>query len=327
MFTNAARQKFPEASLILLCATVCAVVRAARLPAPQAAGEDCVAPLACAIDGFQLAWPTVSAVMAGAMILYTGLSLGRAALRRYLYPAHTLVGIPLAGIMICGFSLPAQYLSAAVLILLTGIALKRLYGCFNADDPVPQLFPAMICLGCTPLLYTPMTALVVSLLPVMWLCRLSLRSQTAAAVGALLPAFTVCYVRWTAGEAFGTTAYDIWRDMLSPAAFDLAAYVTTARLALLGMTLFTLICSMMLYRSDRFAVGVAARKIWRFTVWIIVLTSALFAALPSSTQLSAIVVSLMASTLMPMFFVRMENYISSSLYWLMAGAAIWTLFC
>lgn len=340
MFTNAARQKFPEASLMLLAAAVCAAVDASHAAsaaeaatavsaageAAQLSSEAYVPPLAAAIDGLQHAWPLLSAIVSVVMIVYMGLSLTRAALRRYLYPAHTLVGIPLMGIVVCGCSLSANYLSVTILLLLISIMLKRLYGCFGRDEIVPQLFPAMVCLGCTPLLYVPMTAFVVLLLPIILLCRLSLRSCVAAVVGALLPVFTVSYLRWAGGGEFCSTAYELWRAMLAPAGFDMASYLTVARLALLGMILFATICSVMLYRSDRFAVGITARKIWGFTIAVTLLSVGLFLALPSSTELSIAVVSIVASTLMPLFFVRMENYISSTLYWLMVAAVVWTLY-
>lgn len=332
MFDNAARQKFPEASLMLLAAAVCAVADAShRVSASAAAASETVSgggytpPLAEAVDGFQHAWPTLSAIAAAIMIVYIGLSLPHAALRRYLYPAHTLVGIPLTGIVVCGCTLSSEYLSTTLLLLLVAVMFKRLYACFGREMIVPQLFPAMVCLGCMPLLYAPMTAFIVLLLPMIVLCRLSLRSCVAAAAGALLPVFVVSYLRWAGGGEFGATAYELWRAMLAPSDFDFEAYVTVPRLVLLGMILFATICSVMLYRSDRFAVGVAARKIWSFTIVVAVLAAALFFALPSSTQSSITIVAFVSSTLMPMFFVRMENYISSSLYWLMIAAAVWTV--
>ncbi|MDE6139472.1 MAG: hypothetical protein K2F95_00750 [Alistipes sp.] len=325
MLTNAARQKFPEASLILLAAAVCAVVDASHM-APAAATEmEYAAPLAMALGRFQRAWPTFSAIMSATMIMYVGLSLTRTALRRYLYPVHTLVGIPLTGIVVCGFGLSAEYLSTAVLLLIVAMIFKRLYICFGRDEIVPQLFPAMVYLGCTPLLHAPMTAFVVLLIPIIIVCRLSLRNCVAAVAGALLPVFVVSYLGWAGGGEFCHTAYGLWRAMLTPAGFDAESYLTVAHLALLGMTLFATVCSVILYRSDRFAVSVTARKIWNFTIAIMLLAVGLFIGLPSSGHMSIAVVSLLASTLMPMFFVRMENYISSSLYWLMIAAAIWSL--
>lgn len=326
MFTNAARQKFPEASLMLLAASVCAVVDASHMTPNLAAGDMSATPLRVALIGFQHAWPVLSAVLSAVMIVYAGLSLTRAALRHYLYPAHTLVGIPLTGIAVCGCGLSAEYLPTAVLLLLTAMIWKRLYACFGRDRIVPQLFPAMVCLGCMPLLYAPMTAFVVLLIPIIVLCRLSPRSCVAAVAGAVLPVFVVSYLGWAGGGEFGATAYGLWRQMLTPADFDVESYLTAARLALLGMLLFAAICSVLLYRSDRFAVGVMARKIWNFTITVMLLGIGLFAAMPSTSEMSVAVIALVASTLMPMFFVRMENYISTTLYWLMIAAAAWTLF-
>lgn len=328
MFTNAARQKFPEASLMLLAAAVCAAAEAlsAAEAAETAVGDDAsIAPLAEAIDGFQHAWPTLSAIIAAVMIIYMGLSLTHAALHRYLYPVHTLVGIPLTGMVVCGCTLSANYLSTATLLLLVSIMLKRLYDCFGRDDMVRHLFPAMVCLGCTPLLHPPMTAFLILLVPMIVACRLSLRSCVAAVAAALLPLFTVSYLRWAGGGEFGATACELWRAMLAASDFDAGSYITLSRIVWLGMMLFATICSVILYRSDRFSVGVVARKIWSFSIASIVLAVVVFALLPSSTEVSIAVVSLVASTLMPMFFVRMENYISSVLYWAMIAALVWTL--
>lgn len=332
MFTNAARQKFPEASLMLLAAAVCAAVDASRTasveatvaPLQELAGEY-VPPLAGAVDGFQQACPVLSTVVSVVIIVYMGLSLTRAALRRYLYPVHTLVGIPLTGLVVCGSTLSTDYLSTAILLLLISIVLKRLYACFGRDDIVRHLFPAMVCLGCTPLLYVPMTAFLLLLIPMIAVCRLSLRNCVAAVAGALLPLFTVSYLRWAGGGEFGATACELWRAMLTESGFDAAAYITLSRIVLLGMMLFATICSVILFRSDRFSVGVVARKIWSFSIAVTLLSVVLFFVVPSSTEVSVTVISLMASTLMPMFFVRMENYISSGLYWSMIGVAAWTL--
>ncbi len=326
MFTNAARQKFPEASLMLLAAAVCAVVDASHATSVLAAEHTSAALLADVLSGFQHRWPILSAAISAVMIVYMGLSLSRAALRRYLYPAHTLVGIPLTGIVVCVCGLSAEYLSTTVLLLLVAMMLKRLYACFVREQIVPQLFPAMVCLGCTPLLYAPMTAFVVLLIPMIVLCRLSLRSCVAAVAGALLPIFVVSYIGWAGGGEFGAEACGLWQQMLAPATFDAESYFSVVRIVLLGLMLFTAICSVMLHRSDRFAVGVTARKIWSFSSSVMVLCIVLFVALPSSSQIFITVIALVASTLMPMFFVRMENYISSSLYWLMIAAAAWLSF-
>ncbi len=330
MFDNAARQKFPEASLMLLAAAVCAAVDASHIASAagvseQVPGGGYTPPLAAAVDGFQHAWPTLSAIAAAVMIIYIGLSLPHATLRRYLYPAHTLVGIPLTGIVVCGCTLSSEYLSTTVLLLLAALLFRQLYACFGREMIVPHLFPAMVCLGCMPLLYAPMTAFVVLLLPFVVLYRLSLRSCVAAVTGALLPVFVVSYLRWAGGGDFGATAYELWRAMLAPSGFDVEAYITIPRLVLFFMIMFTTISSIILYRSNRFAVGLAARKIWGFSIVVVVLAAALFSVLPSSTQLSITVVAFLSSMLMPMFFVRMANYISSLLYWLMIAAAVWSV--
>lgn len=329
MFDNAARQKFPEASLMLLAAAVCAAVDASHIApaaaAEQVAGGGYTPPLAEAVDGFQHAWPTLSAMAAAIMIVYIGLSLPHATLRRYLYPAHTLVGIPLTGIVVCGCTLSSEYLSTTLLLLLITVMFKRLYACFGRDMIVPHLFPAMVCLGCMPLIYAPMTAFVV-LLPIFAvLYRLSLRNCVAAVTGALLPVFTVSYLGWAGGGEFGAAAYGLWRAMLAPSGFDVEAYITIPRLVLFFMIMFTTVSSIILYRSNRFAVSLAARNIWGFTIVVVVLAASLFYFLPSSTQLSITIVAFICSTLMPMFFVGMANYISSLLYWLMIAAAVWTV--
>ena len=349
MFLDAARQKFPQASLILLLTAVCAVAESSGADVPPLCQEGYIEPLRRFADAFQSARPTLSMIAATLLLLYSGLSLGRAALRRYLYPAHTLVGIPLAGILVMGFGLTEWYLSSAVVLTLVCMTLKRLYDCFIVEQPVALIFPAMTALGCTPLLHAPMTALVVLLIPLLLLCRVPLRSSLAAVVGrlqelptkaplsmeaswravvvgAVLPTFVVSYAVWAGGGDFSSTGCDLWHAMLADSDCDMRSYVTVPRLVLFGSALFTLICSVLLYRADKFAVGVAARKTWSFSIGIVVLLFALFALLPSVTPLSVSVAAVVSSTLMPMMYVRMEHYLSTFIFWTMAAAALWS-FC
>ncbi len=326
MFLDAARQKFPQASLILLLTAVCAVAESSGADVPPLCQEGYIEPLRRFADAFQSARPTLSMIAAALLLLYSGLSLGRAALRRYLYPAHTLVGIPLVGILVMGFGLTEWYLSSAVVLTLVCMTLKRLYDCFIVEQPVALIFPAMTALGCTPLLHAPMTAFVVLLIPLLLLCRVPLRSSLAAGVGALLPTFVVSYAVWAGGGDFSSTGCDLWHAMLADSGCDMRSYVTVPRLVLFGSALFTLICSVLLYRADKFAVGVAARKTWSFSIGIVVLLFALFALLPSVTPLSVSVAAVVSSTLMPMMYVRMEHYLSTFIFWTMAAAALWS-FC
>ncbi len=171
-----------------------------------------------------------------------------------------------------------------------------------------------------------MTALVVLLIPLLLLCRVPLRSSLAAVVGAVLPTFVVSYAVWAGGGDFSSTGCDLWHAMLADSDCDMRSYVTVPRLVLFGSALFTLICSVLLYRADKFAVGVAARKTWSFSIGIVVLLFALFALLPSVTPLSVSVAAVVSSTLMPMMYVRMEHYLSTFIFWTMAAAALWS-FC
>ena len=127
------------------------------------------------------------------------------------------------------------------------------------------------------------------------------------------------------GGSFTASFLDIWHDMLTPSAFNIDTYLTIPRLALLAVVLFVELCTVFLYRSERLTLSRTARNIWSVMQAALLILTPVFILLPSSSPASFITVAMIASTMMPLFFLKMNNAISITTYLTIVALALWTL--
>ena len=113
--------------------------------------------------------------------------------------------------------------------------------------------------------------------------------------------------------------------MLTPSTFNIDSYLTIPRLAILAVVLFVELCTIFLYRSERLTLSRTARNIWAVMQAALLILTPVFILLPSSSPASFITVAMIATTMMPLFFLKMNNAISITTYLIIVALALWAL--
>lgn len=315
MILDVARHKFYEGVATLLLIATIVAVRVALLPAVAAdtiveGGAPLVAPLA----RFESAHPVLAALLAAIFCVQSALRLARATVRYNIYGTSSMAAISLTALLFAALTIDSPYLATMFVALLVAEGLGRLFSCLGPNTRLHHLFTAMLALGATPLVDSSMLAVVILALVLMLTMRSNPREMIVTLVGITLPTLTYNYIMWCMGGSFTASFLEIWHDMFTPSAFNIDTYLTIPRLALLAVVLFVELCTVLLYRSERLTLSRTARNIWAVMQAALLILTPVFILLPSSSPASFITVAMIAVTMMPLFFLKMNNAISIVTY-------------
>lgn len=213
-----ARQPLVPAFLTLAALAVVAMWNAGGTAADTAAlaghaaetvgtGRNAAGALAVSSPGellaqFQEAHPVWARWIAGLLMLFTGMSVGRLTVRYNLYSVGTCLAIPLYGAIACGLAVGSDYLTAFAASALLALATKNFCRSYCNGFGFDAIFRASLYIGLLPLVATAAAPLLVLLPLAVMLFRRTLREVTVAVAGLLLPVLTLCYVNWGAGGGF-----------------------------------------------------------------------------------------------------------------------------
>lgn len=326
MILDVARHKFYEGVATLFVVATIVAVRVALLPAIAVdtiaeGGAPLVAPLA----RFESAHPILTAILAALFCVQSALRLARATVRYNIYGTSSMAAISLIALLFAALAITSPCLSTMLVALLVAEGIGRLFYCLGPNTRLHYLFTSMLSLGATPLVDSSMLAVVILALVLMLTMRSNPREMIVTIVGITLPVLTYNYIIWCSGGSFSASFLDIWHDMLTPSAFSIDAYLTIPRLAILAVVLFVVLCSVLLYRSERLTLTRTARNIWAVMQAAMLILTPVFILLPSSSPASFITVAMIASTMMPLFFLKMNNAISITAYLVIIALALWAL--
>ena len=326
MILDVARHKFYEGVATLFVVATIVAIRVAFLPTVVVdAAEVAGAPLQPLLAAFEANHRVLTSIVALLLCVQCSLRLARATVRFNLYGTNSMGAIALTALMFAALTCYAPCLQTMLVAMLVAEGLGRLFYCLGPNTRLHHLFTAMLALGATPLVDSSMLVVVLLALVLILTIRSNPREMIVTIVGITLPTFTYSYIIWCTGGSFVASIVSLWHAMLTPAAFNIMGYLTIPRLAILAVVLFVQLCTSLLYRSERLTLSRTARNIWGVMHAALIILTPAFILLPSSSPASIITVTLIATTMMPLFFLKMNTAISMATYLIITALALWAL--
>ena len=207
-----AAKKVTQHRILDLAATLLVIVIASTLRSLlQPAGDEAIAntatPIGSILQNLQERIPTLSALIWAGSAMFAGLSVGRYAAKYSIYPAYTLMAIPVLGVMATAVMVSGDYLVSSVAMLLMLNGTKYLHRGVMRTKSFGDLSLAMLFYGAIPLVCAP-AAIFYVVMPLLVLAlHHSWREWVVAVSSLIFPLLAVCYWSWCAGVEFLGSRY------------------------------------------------------------------------------------------------------------------------
>lgn len=273
------------------------------------------------LDGFEAAHPIWARLIAGAMLLLTGLTVGRIGIRYNLYTVKTCLSIPLYGVAVCGIAASHHHLVAMAASTLLALAVKNYCRAFCNGYGFDAIFRASLYLGLIPLILAPATPLVLILLPALSLFRRTLREALVAAVALLLPTAVACYVAWARGGAFFQPPIELYEALTDGVVLQLFTQLPLQAVVMPVAVVLLSLGAVIWFVTDFYAVGNKSRMIFFFVCAVAACALALFFTPAACIELF-VLSAVPAALLLPVMFVRIHRNVARPLYLLLLVAAV-----
>ena len=251
---------------------------------------------------FQAAHPVWARWIAGLLMLFTGMSVGRLTVRYNLYSVGTCLAIPLYGAIACGLAVGGDCLTTFAASALLALATKNFCRSYCNGFGFDAIFRASLYIGLLPLVATAAAPLLILLPLAVMLFRRTLREVAVAVAGLLLPALTLCYV--IAGTPLSLFLSTPVQNLVLPGA-----------VFLLDLT------ALLFFLSDIYALGTKPRLIFIFNISALLLTAAALCG-PAATPATVALAAVPSAVLLPFMFVRIHRAIALPLYLLLLASAV-----
>ena len=239
---------------------------------------------------FQAAHPVWARWIAGLLMLFTGMSVGRLAVR---------------------------YNASALLALATKNFCRSYCNGFGFD----AIFRASLYIGLLPLVATAAAPLLILLPLAVMLFRSTLREVAVAVAGLLLPALTLCYVNWAAGGEFLAQVAEPGSAFIAGTPLSLFLSTPVQNLVLPGAVFLLDLTALLFFLSDIYALGTKPRLIFIFNISALLLTAAALCG-PAATPATVALAAVPSAVLLPFMFVRIHRAIALPLYLLLLASAV-----
>ncbi len=313
-----ARKKIVQHRILDLAVTLFIIVvittlRAALLPAGDESIPNTPTPVGSLLQGLQQHIPTLCILAWALMMMFAGLDVGRYGPKFSLYPAYTLMAIPMFGITSGAVMVSGEFLLSGIAMLLMLFGTKYLLRCIMRTESFNDLSLAMLCYGTLPLIFAPAALFYVTLPILVLIARNTWRDWVVSVASLLFPILSVSYWGWCAGEGFSSTAEQIYTSMFTPSEFSFFSTLNIAGIVLLGILIIIVLCSISLIISDRYSLKVKSRATMRFNAFMLLVVLAMF-FLPSCTATAFAIIATPVAILTPIMFVRMSMSFTEMLY-------------
>lgn len=324
------RQPLFPAILTLTALTITALwgAGAPAMPSPETALEAGTAastytlafpPLEELFARFQHAFPLFSQLITGILILFSGMCIGRIAIRYNLYAVSTCLPISLYAIVACGIGVGDDYLAAFTASALLALAVKNYANSYSNEYRFDALFRASFFLGLVIIIYTQALALALLLPVAILIFRRTLRETIVASVGLLLPILLLCYVNWGAGGSFLAPLMQFKTIFAGGISLHLFSSMGLPTLILLGVILLLNIFTLLVFLRNLYAVGNKPRFILLYNIGILLLTIlTAFGASAASGCFTLLAVP--SALLLPVLFIHVNRKIAQPIYLLLFAA-------
>ena len=305
-----------DLAITLFVIAILSTLRAKLLPVGDESIANTPTPVGLMLQNLQERIPTLSAIIWCISVMFAGLSVGRHAAKYAIYPAYTLMAIPILGVMASAVIVSGDYLVSSAVLLLMLHATKYIHRCMMRTKNFSDLSLAMLCYGMIPLVFAPAAVLYVTLPILILTLYNSWRNWVVAVSSLIFPLLSVSYWGWCAGEEFLSSAELIYNSAFTNSEFHLFSTLNPASILLLGVVIMMVLCAVSLIISDRYSLKVNSRAVMRYNSLMLVVCIALF-LLPSSTATTFALLSVPVAMLVPLIFVRMGVGFTETLYRLM----------
>ena len=314
------RHRILDLAATLFVIAVITTLRSALMPAGDETMPNTLTPIGELLQSLQSSMPTLSIVMWGIALFIAALDAGRFGPKYSLYPAYTLMAIPIFGILAGGVMVSSDYLLSMVAMMVMLLGTKYLIRCIMRTDSFNDLSLAMLYYGTLPLIIAPAAVLYVALPILVLMVRSTWRDWVVAVASLLFPLAAVCYWNWCAGDGFITIAEQIYTSVFTASEFSFFSTLNVAGIVLLGVIIIMTLCAVILIISDKYSIKIKSRAVMRFNAMMLLAVLVMF-FLPSATASLFALVAVPAAMLIPLIFVRMGVGFTESLYRLMLVAA------
>lgn len=318
---------FDLAATLLIIAVVTAL-RSSLLPHSDEAIANVATPLGEWLQFAEERLPVLSVIIWALSLVVASLNAGRYGIRLSLYPAYTLMAIPVFGVVAAGVMCSGDYLLSTVVMSTMLLASKYMMRCIMRTGTFGDLSLSMLYFGLLPLIYAPTAIFYVALPIITLVARASWRDWIVTLSSLALPLGAMCYWSWCAGEQFLAPAREVYTAFFEQSEFHFFSVINPATIILLGVLIVMILCAISLIFSDKYSLKVKSRVVMRFNALMLIMLIGLFFAPSASATLFALL-AIPASVLIPLIFVRMGVGFTETLYRLMllATAANLILMC
>lgn len=320
-----ARKKIVQHRILDLSATLFVIVvvttlRSYFLPTDDESIANTLTPIGSLVQSVQQSLPLLSALVWAMVLGFAGLDAGRYGPKFSLYPAYTLMAIPIFGVIAGAVMVSTDYLLSGVAMLLMLFGTKYLLRCIMRTESYNDLSLSMLCYGTLPLLFAPAAILYLVLPFLVLVVRNTWRDWVVSTFSLAFPLLAISYWRWCAGLGFRSAGEMIYTSMFTASEFSFFSTLNIAGIALLGIIIVMVACAISLIISDRYSLKVKSRAVMRFNAFMLLATLVMF-FMPGCTATIFAIIATPVALLSPIVFVRMGVGFTESLYRLLLLAA------
>ncbi|MBE6221330.1 MAG: hypothetical protein E7127_06820 [Rikenellaceae bacterium] len=320
MAKRVSQHRIFDLTVTLIVIAILCTLRSALLPVGDEAIPNVSTPIGHLLQTVQQQVPFLAAIIWALSIIVAGLNAGRYGVRLSLYPAYTLMGITLFGVVATAVMTSSDYLLSAASMAVMLLATKYMQRCIMRSGSYSDLSLSMLYFGLLPLIYAPAALLYVAMPLLVLVARASWRDELVTLGSLFFPPAALCYWSWCAGKGFTEPAIEIYNSMLTASEFSFFGTINPASVLLLGVLLVMAMCAVTLIISDKYSLKVKARVAMRFNALMLLLLVGMF-LLPSCTATQFALLAVPASMMLPLIFVRMGVGFTETLYRLLLLAA------
>ncbi len=320
MARKVAQHRIVDLTLLLIVVAIATTLRSALWPTDSEAVANVATPIGSVLQSWQGHIPVLSAILWAFTMCFVGLGVGRLGVRYSLYPAYTIMGIPVFAVVAACVVGSTEYMVLASAALVMYLATRSMTRFIMRTERFGDLSLAMFYLGMLPLMLAPTALLYVALPLLVLFVRASWRDLAVAVTSLLLPLFAICYWNWCAGGSFMAPADTIYSNLLTVSEYRFFESLNFVTIILIGVVIVMIACAVALTVSDRYSIKSKTRVVLRFNSLLMCVLMGLF-ALPSATSALFALIAFPVAVVVPLFFVRMGVGFTETLYRLMLLAA------
>lgn len=309
-----------DLALLLLVVAVVTTLRSSFWPSESEAVANVATPIGGILQHWQAHIPVLSAVVWTVVLFVFGLGVGRLGVRYSIYPAYTLMGIPVFAVVASCVVGTTDYLLTAVAVAVMYQAMKSMTRFIMRTERFSDLSLAMLYFGVLPLVFAPAAVFYVAMPLLVLAVRASWRDVVVTLASVLLAPAAICYWGWCAGGEFSVPAIDIYNSLFSASGFRIFEAMNIVTILLLGVIIIMIVSALALTISDRYSIKSKSRVMLRFSALLVAVLTAIF-CLPSATATLFALVAVPVAMFVPLFFVRMGIGFTETMYRLMLLAA------